>query len=208
MVDIHAIYMRFQDHFRPPRMRAFAKLCNVDESKRIIDIGGDEQNWRYIDQKPPVTIVNIDVEDRYCGRFRHVFADGRALPFEDRDFDVAFSNSVIEHVGDWDDKRRFANEIRRVSRKYFVQTPNRWFVVEPHFIAVLIHFLPKRLFRKLLPLGSLWFWLRWPSKSEIDRQMGEIDLLTESQMRELFPDAEIIRERFLGLTKSLIAVRN
>lgn len=207
MVDIHAVYMKFQDYFRPPRMRAFVKLCKVDDNKRIVDVGGAEGNWTYIDGKPPVTIVNVDVEDRDCGRFRYVLADGRALPFEDRDFDIAFSNSVIEHVGNWEDQRKFANEIRRVAPKYYVQTPNRWFVVEPHFIAVLIHFLPKRWFRRLLPLGSLWFWLRRPSRSEIDHQMDEIELLTESQMRELFPDATIIRERFLGLTKSLIAVR-
>ena len=69
--------------------------------------------------------------------------DGRALPFRDEAFDVVFSNSVIEHVGDAASQRRFAREVARVGRAYWVQTPNRWFPVEQHLLTPLVHWLPK-----------------------------------------------------------------
>ncbi len=114
---------------------------------------------------------------------------------------------MIEHVGDWNKQVQFANEIRRVGKYYYVQTPNRWFLIEQHFMSPLIHFLPRPVFRKLLPFFSLWFWIERPTSQEMDEWFGEIRLLNAAQMRELFPDAVLIKEKFLFFTKSLIAVR-
>ena len=71
-----------------------------------------------------------------------VAGDGRSLPFRDGSFDVVFSNSVIEHVGDAASQRRFAREVARVGRAYWVETPNRWFPVEQHLLTPLVHWLP------------------------------------------------------------------
>ena len=57
-------------------------------------------------------------------------------------FDVVFSNSVIEHVETYENQRRMAAEIRRVGRRYFVQTPNRHFPLEPHFLVPGFQLLP------------------------------------------------------------------
>jgi SAM-dependent methyltransferase len=72
-----------------------------------------------------------------------VTADGRELPFPDDAFDVAFSNAVVEHVGEREDQRRFVHELCRVARRVFVSTPNRWFPIETHTLVPLLHWLPR-----------------------------------------------------------------
>jgi len=109
-----------------------------------------------------------------------------------------FSNSVIEHVPQ-DLQAAFAAEISRVGQRYFVQTPNRNFPIEPHYQFPFFQFLPLRLQRAL----NRRFTLGWQKKGEWE----EITLLSARQLKRLFPDAEIHRERIFGLTKSLMAVR-
>ena len=85
--------------------------------------------------------------------------------------------------------------------------PNRHFFVEPHFICVFIHWLPMALKRHLIRRGSVWGWVTKPDKKQSIRILRENRLLTAKDMRRLFPDAEIIRERAFGLAKSIIAIK-
>ena len=101
----------------------------------------------------------------------------------------------------------FAAEIRRVGRQYFVQTPNRWFFAEPHFISPFIHFLPRSWSRKLLPWLSLRAFVRHGDNRDLHELANELRLLSYRELRTLFPDAEIYREKWFGLTKSFIAIR-
>jgi hypothetical protein len=125
-------------------------------------------------------------------------ADGTRLPFADREFPVVFSNSVIEHVPK-ELQQAFASEVRRVSERYYVQTPNKWFPIEPHYQLPLVQFLPERLMKAL----NRRFSFGWREKGRWE----PIKLLSARELQRLFPDAEIHRERVLGLTKSLMAVR-
>jgi ubiquinone/menaquinone biosynthesis C-methylase UbiE len=188
-------------------MKQFATMYDLNESTRIIDVGGYEFNWTLIDAKPLVLFVNVENEEWTKGRFKKVQGDGRCLSFADNSFDIAYSNSVVEHVGNWNDQIAFANEIRRVARQYYVQTPNKWFFVEPHLITIFIHFLPFSITRKLVRWLSLWGWIVKPGQADIDQFLKSIRLLSKKDMRMLFPDANFIEERFLGLTKSIIACR-
>jgi hypothetical protein len=138
---------------------------------------------------------------------RFVVYDGRRLPFCNRTFDVCYSNSVIEHVGSWEDQQRFAAELRRMAPQYYVQTPNRYFVVEPHLLTPIIHFIPRAVARRLMRNFTVHGLITRPSQQWIDEFISHTRLLTVSEMRTLFPDAAIIREKFLGMTKSIIAVR-
>jgi 2-polyprenyl-3-methyl-5-hydroxy-6-metoxy-1,4-benzoquinol methylase len=188
--------------WREGRYRLFRDLCGLRSQDRILDVGA---GWgaaleRFNTENP---IVAVDLKPDARGWLGNpnvtvMKADGTNLPFGDREFDVAFSNSVIEHVPP-SLQPEFAKEIRRVAGRYFVQTPNRYFLIEPHYQLPLFQFLPKRA-RKAL---NKRFTLGWQPKGEWE----EINLLSARDMRRLFPDAEVHRERVLGLTKSLIAVR-
>ena len=188
-------------------MRWFVARFGVSGATRIVDAGGTAFNWELIAQKPQVTMVNIDGEDWQAGNLRFVVYDGVTLPFADGAFDVAYSNSVIEHVGDWARIEAFAREIRRMAPSYYVQTPNRNFFIEPHIMGVVLHWFPFAIARRLVPYLSLWGLRERPRLAQIDRQLSGTHLLTTAQMRRLFPDAQIRKERMLGMTKSIIAFK-
>ena len=206
-MDIHDIYRPILTHFRTKRMAEFCRLLPVDEKTRIVDVGGYQFNWTLIRETPEVLMINLEREQWQHGRFRKQRGDGRALDLEDDSFDIAFSNSVIEHVGEWADQAAFAREIRRVAPSYYVQTPNRYFFLEPHLLAPFVHFLPWRVLRRVVRYGTGWGLLTKPTQAQVDAYLQNIRLLTKAEMKQLFPDADIIEEKFLGLTKSLIAVR-
>ena len=187
--------------WRERRYALFTALCDVRPDDQILDVGagGGGALERFNDSNP---IMALDLQPRagewLAGKNVTILqGDGCALPFADDAFDVVFSNSVIEHVPQ-ELQSAFADEIRRVAPRYFVQTPNRYFPIEPHYQVPFFQFLPRRAQRAL----SSRFSLGWRGKGGGE----EITLLTAKDLRRLFPDAEIHRERLLGLTKSLMAV--
>jgi SAM-dependent methyltransferase len=206
-MNIHDVYRPFQKHFRRGRMRDFVEMFKISSDTKIVDVGGDPFNWELGEVTADVTLVNIIGSPWERPRMRLLVYDGRKLPFDDNDFNVCFSNSVIEHVGSWEDQKRFAQEIRRAAPRYYVQTPNRYFFIEPHLLTPLIHFLPRRFVRRLMRNFTLHGLITRPSQRWIDEFVEQTRLLSVREMRELFPDATIIRERFLGMTKSIIAIR-
>jgi SAM-dependent methyltransferase len=198
--------------FRIARMARFQRLFQVTAATRILDVGGTPANWALLGVRPRVTILNLPraIEtDR--DSMTWIFADGCRLPFPDKSFDVVFSNSVIEHLGDPGKHEQYAREIARVGVRYFVQTPNRWFPVEPHLLTPLVHFLPRAWQRRWIERFTVWEWVARPRPDQrafyLQHYLTDVQLLDGKAMRRLFPDARLVRERFLGMTKSLIAVR-
>jgi hypothetical protein len=156
-----------------------------------------------------MTILNLyPPKESLPTHVQWLMGDGRRLPFPDRAFDLVYSNSVIEHLGDWESQRHFAEEIARVGARYYVQTPNRDFPIEPHLFTPAIHFLPKRWQSRLLRNYTVWGRLTKPTQAQCDALLREIRLLRDGEMRVLFPGATIVRERVAGLTKSFFAVRS
>jgi hypothetical protein len=198
-------------YFRRRRMLRFARECSITPKTRILDIGGTPDCWDLLPIRPRVVLLNTPrAKEDLSGADRWVAGDGRSLPFRDRSFDLVFSNSVIEHVGDAASQRAFAREVARVGRAYWVQTPNRWFPVEQHLFTPLVHWLPRGWQRLLVPRVNLWSLLVRVSSDRrhfyIEHYLSDIRLLGASEFRTLFPGARLIRERFLGLTKSLVAL--
>jgi hypothetical protein len=92
-----------------------------------------------------------------------------------------------------------------------VQTPNRWFPIEQHLLTPFLHWLPRSWQRALMPRLN-WWRLLVPVSSDrrdfyVDHYLRDVRLLGPSQLRALFPEARILRERVLGVAKSLIALR-
>lgn len=192
-------------------MRQFSERLGIGRETRVLDVGGTPANWLLLDEGPRVTLLNMPRANEPCPEgFDWVSGDGCALPFRDGAFDVVFSNSVIEHVGSAERQRQFASECRRVGRAYWVQTPNRGAPVEPHLLMPFLHWLPRRWQERIIRRWTLWEALEKPSPDRrqfyLEHYLRDIRLLSARQMRALFPDAVILRERVLGWTKSLVAV--
>lgn len=192
-------------------MRRFAREFALTPETRVLDVGGTPDCWRWLPVLPRLVFLNTPRAKEEVGEATEwVAGDGRLLPFADRAFDIVFSNSVIEHVGDAESQRRFADEVSRVGRAYWVQTPNRWFPVEQHLLTPLIHWLPARWQATLVPRFTVWGLIArtTPDRRQfyLQHYLTEVKLLDERELRELFPAARVIRERFCGWTKSLIAV--
>ena len=158
---------------------------------RIVDVGCGREGLLALDRAHEIVGLDRRPQPGYPGRL--VVGDARAMPFADAEFDVAYCNSLIEHV-DPADRALVAAEIRRVARRWFVQTPNLWFPVDPHTLLPGYQFLPAALQRRLGSIGA--------AAGDHER----IRLLDAAELRRLFPDADMVRERFGPLTKSLIAV--
>ncbi len=196
---------------RRKRFSLFESLTSsLPRPLKILDVGGTQRFWElmdFVDEDVAITLVNLPgtkIDIRHPN-FSHVTADARNLDlFDDDEFDVVFSNSVIEHVGTFDDQGRMAREVRRVGRSYFVQTPNRYFPLEPHFYFPFFHFLPlpTRVFLvRHLNLGQRG---RIRDKQAALKKVSHVRLLTATELRGLFPGGHLYREKLIGLTKSFV----
>jgi len=143
---------------REQKLRLFLELFEPGPATTVLDVGvtnatfGEGSTDNFFEARYPwpaqITAVGDTELDRFRAAFpqvRAVQADGRRLPFADGEFDLGFSNAVVEHVaGGRDGQRRFVGELFRVARRVFVTTPNRWFPVDPHTLVPFAHWLPER----------------------------------------------------------------
>jgi methyltransferase family protein len=177
----------------------------------ILDIGGTQQFWDLMlaGDSPDirVTLLNIEHQRVSSPRFVSVVGDARSMAeFTAGSFDVVFSNSVIEHVGSYANQRRMADEIRRVGRRYFVQTPNKRFPLEPHFLVPWFQYLPIRTRAWLINKFDLGWYRRIPDVTAARDEVESIQLLTRKKFRDLFPEARIHEEKLARLAKSFVAI--
>ena len=180
----------------------------------LVDVGGTQSYWNIVplaylaSRRVSITLINTETDNFVAHpHFSHICADGCDLNrFATGAFHLAHSNSVIEHVGNPQRVERFAHELKRVAEQYFIQTPDFWCPLEPHCMTPFFHWLPRRIKVWLVGQVALGHWPRASSKQEAEQLVDSACLLSRRQMRALFPDARIIRERILGVPKSLIAV--
>ncbi len=204
------------NNFRRKRFKFFIDYLQRSFPKkpvRVLDLGGViaywegvRDLWSHLDLE--ITIINLDARtfDRPPYFIRN--GDGRGLTdYADGSFDIVHSNSVIEHVGHWSEMTAMANEIRRVGKRYFVQTPNYAFPYEPHYRTLFFHWLSESRRARMLVKHSRGFCDKMDSLSDAMLQVQAINLLTSSQVQALFPDARIHFETVYGLRKSIMAVR-
>jgi SAM-dependent methyltransferase len=176
---------------RARRFRMFLALTGATPATRIVDVGCGPLGLRAF--APGFDVTGVDLRDRpdYPGPFVQADATQR-LPFADGEFDLAYSNSVVEHLPPAT-REAFAAELRRVARGWWVQTPAYSFPVEPHALLPFAHWLPVGLRRRYWRLGVAGEW-------------EDISLLRRGELARLFGEP-IAAERIGPLTKSWIAVR-
>lgn len=202
---------RIGARFRRRRMRLLARLFEMQPDWLVLDVGGTPAIWDLCPVRPRLLILNQPrAREPVPPGVLYVDGDGASLPFPDQSFDLVFSNSVIEHVGSPEAMARFAAEVRRTARRYFIQTPDAASPVEPHLYTPFLHWLPPSWQRTLAPRFSLWSLFSRSSEDQrgfyIRHFLEEIRLLRAQELQDLFPEARILRERVFGIPKSLIAV--
>jgi len=196
--------------FRVRRMQRFAQAFSPSTQDRILDVGGSLFNWQLINCTSQIDLLNLEAPPtaQLPGNVRYIVGDGTDLKIPDGSYDIVFSNSVIEHVGSPQAQAAFANELRRVGRKLWLQTPARSFPVEPHLLGLFVHWLPKPWQKKLIKNFTLWGWITRAPQSYIDGFVDQTRLLNHKELVALFPDCKVHRERFFFLTKSYLVVRS
>jgi len=153
---------------RSRKWNLFLKQFSLSKELRVLDVGFSESEYsvtdNYIEKHYPypenLTALGVDAPTRFTKRYPLVTAvqyDGKRFPFGDKEFDIGWSNAVIEHVGEHDDQLLFLKEIKRVCKRAFITTPNRYFPVETHTRTPFLHYLPKNLFDMYLcRVGQEW----------------------------------------------------
>lgn len=201
--------------FRKKRFEFFLSLLakvQSDKPIHILDIGGTEGYWETMKftktNKVHITLLNLEEVNTRNTNFKSIKGDACDLSlFKDKEFEIAFSNSVIEHLFTSENQIKMANEIRRVAKNYYVQTPNFYFPIEPHWLFPFFQFLPfkaKVFLTRNLDLGH---YKRAATENEAITRVNEVKLLTERKLKKAFPDAKVYREKFFGLVKSITMYR-
>jgi len=195
------------------RRRRFAffqsLLSRVERPVTILDVGGTATFWKMMGLDSMgevfVTVLNVAHENLTQSHIRSMIGDACNIQAADKSFDVVFSNSVIEHVGNSQGQMRMATEVCRVGNRYFVQTPNKFFLLEPHFLFPFFQFLPVSIRVRLLQNFDLGWFRRTRSAAKAREIVDSIRLLDKREFASLFPRGSIYEEKVLGMTKSIVA---
>lgn len=193
--------------FRNQRKQKFLETFAIDSGShlKILDLGGTPWSSFCSDlQHCQVTYLNLySPENVQLAQANHQYicADARSIPFPDAYFDIVFSNSLIEHVGNFADQAQVAREIQRVGKSYWVQTPYKHFPIEPHYNFPGFQYLPESV--------KHWVHHVWPFSwvKKYGSAYEDIFLLDRIQMQTLFPEAEFYNEKVGFLVKSITAIQ-
>ena len=188
--------------FRRKRFAFFKSLIAcLPRPLHILDVGGTQDFWEmmgFIRDDVKLTILNTKPIEATFPNVTSIVGDARDMhEFKDEEFEVVFSNAVIEHVGSFEQQRQMAEEVQRVGKRYIIETPNRYFPIEPHVLIPFFQFLPLDLKVFLATHSPSWGW-----KAAHIEELRTIRLMSEKELRSVFPGARVSKEKFLGLTKS------
>jgi hypothetical protein len=204
---------------RFPRINAMIERVLAEKGKcRILDLGGTEIYWKnnaeFLDKhkgKISIITVNIgDLGDVESGDpiFTHVSGDATdARPYRENEYDFIHSNSVIEHVGAWPRVRAMADNIEASGKPYYLQTPNMWFPLEPHYRSWFFQFLPEGTRARILMRRDR---TDKDARTKLDIAMSHVEdvkLLDRKQMKALFPNARLEAEWLGPFVKSWMVMK-
>ncbi len=204
-IMLNKIFNKIQKENRSRKFNLFTSTFDNLEKYKILDVGCGEGT--FLEEMNPYknNITAVDISEINIEQFKKNHpsikisqGDAKNMDFDDKSFDILFSNAVIEHVGDIIEQKKYASEIRRVGKSYFIITPNKWFPFEPHYRFPLFQFIPKKIQKLITKIFSMGNYPRgcWE----------DINLLSASQLKSLFPEAKIIKLRMTIYPETLIAI--
>ncbi|MBP7811677.1 MAG: class I SAM-dependent methyltransferase [Candidatus Moranbacteria bacterium] len=209
---IEKIATIFSSRSRKNKYSQFITECRPTPEDSILDIGVNTREYspfdNYLEKQYPhkknITAIGLEEGSSFKSLYPEITylqADGRELPFKNNQFDLVYSNAVLEHVGTREQQCDFLRELLRVGKRGYITTPNRFFPVEVHTRVPLLHILlPKSLFDAFLSLiGKDW------------ATGNYMNLLSEKELRLLLDaagisDYSLLRNRFLGLTMTFTVI--
>ena len=209
---ITALFNRLSQRSRQLKMEMLRRYLALQGNERVLDIGSQVNQCKHVVERftdhSCITAANIlpehlaAIRREYPG-VRTVLADARCLPFRDGEFDVIHSNAVIEHVGDFADQRRMADEVRRVGKRWFLTTPNRWYPFEFHVRMPFVSWLPASWMHRA---ARLWGYDHVNNRYKRGCDYSDVRLLTARQLRTLFPDSLVLKPRVTFWPETLVVV--
>ena len=197
--------------FREKRLEFFSEFCeNLSKPLSVLDLGGSDYHWRDSEfqnnRDYHITIVNTeDQSTEDFNNLSYIKKDVKDLGFfEENEYDLVYSNSLIEHINNFLHQKKLAREIARIGKHYFIQTPNYYFPVEPHFLFPMFQFLPLGLKTKLIRNYDLGWFKKETDIVKANELANSVRLLKKSELKEIFPDGKIYYEKYYIFNKSFI----
>lgn len=196
--------------YRTKRFEFFKKLLNrLPKPISILDIGGTVEFWKAMEfEEDNVTITLLNIEPPPNVDYPFYTMQGNATNLSsvaNAAYDIVFSNSVIEHLYTWENQQKMAAEVQRVGKYHFIQTPNYWFPIEPHWVFPFFQYMPKSLRIWLTQHANLGHIGKKANLEDAKKQVEEIKLITKTEMKLLFPQSTLYKEQFMGFNKSFTA---
>jgi hypothetical protein len=197
------------EQFRARRWETLHRAFPDLENMTVADLGGTVDSWVRAPVRPQhVTVLGFEPEGEAPSWIDTRYADACDLGTDLRNLrvDLVYSNAVLEHVGGAVPRQRFADTVHRLSERHWVQTPYRYFPLEPHWLFPGCQFLPVST---RVAISRRWPFVHTPC-SDFDTELDavlSVELVGLTEFRHLFPASVLHRERVAGLTKSLVAVQ-
>ena len=201
---------------RKRKLELFYNMLRPSEQTKVLDVGGEVNprggsDLQFIDSyfwKKNLAAINLSCEhiSRIKEHYPEIDArveDALSLPWPDKYFDVVYSNAVIEHVGDFAKQKQMAAEIMRVSKRWFVTTPNRWYPFEFHLRLPFVTWLPGHSY---LRVGRIISYNHVHKKYVFGVKHSGTRLLTARELEQCFPSSKIIKQRVTFMAETLIAI--
>jgi len=201
---------------RKRKLELFYNMIGPSEQTKVLDVGGEvnpngDRGLQLIDSYPwKKNLAAINLSCEHISRIKEHYPeidarveDALSLPWPDKYFDVVYSNAVIEHVGDFAKQKQMATEIMRVSKRWFVTTPNRWYPFEFHLRLPFVTWLPGNAY---LWIGRLISYNHVRQKYVFGAKRSGTRLMTAKELKRCFPSSKIMKQRVTFMTETLIAV--
>ena len=207
----------FVNNLRKNRFKQIQAAINALIEKkgtvRILDLGGNLSYWENMNWKNTATHISLlnltpsAIPDDSKHLFEAIQADALKCPFSDYAFDLVFSNSAIEHMGSLENQKIFAQEVKRLSHNYIIQTPSLWFLLEPHCRIPFFQFIPHQVRAVLLMIFKIHYFPKAKNYREGIEASKTTIMMGKTRFKSFFPEAKISTEFLWGMSKSYTAIK-